>query len=89
MRPGLLVSGRPSLPLVSVHRFDDTRPVRATTLGLWLQKVACDVLGDHVSTCTDHSGAKKAHDWVVKQLADLLRTTHSVKTQQLVKSQGQ
>ena len=36
-----------------------------------------------------HSGAKKAHDWAVDQLADLFRTTHKVKTQQVVKSRGQ
>ncbi len=35
-----------------------------------------------------HSGAKKAHDWAVDQLADLFRTTHTVKTQQVVKSRG-
>ncbi len=29
------------------------------------------VLGDHLCTCTTHSGAKKAHDWMVDQLADL------------------
>jgi hypothetical protein len=40
-------------------------------------------------TCTAHSGAKKAHDWAVDQLADLFRTTHKVKTQQVVKSRGQ
>ena len=39
--------------------------------------------------CTAHSGAKKAHDWAVDQLADLFRTTHKVKTQQVVKSRGQ
>ena len=39
-------------------------------------------------TCTTHSGAKKAHDWVVDQLADLFRTTHKVKTQQVVKNRG-
>ena len=50
---------------------------------LWLQKF--DVLGDHVSTCTAHSGAKKAHDWAVEQLADLFRTTHQVKTQQVAR----
>ena len=33
--------------------------------------------------------AKKAHDWVVEQLADLFRTTHRVKTQQMAKSRGQ
>ena len=35
-----------------------------------------------------HSGTKKAHDWVVDQLPDLFRTTHKVKTQQVVKSRG-
>jgi hypothetical protein len=40
-------------------------------------------------TCTAPSGAKKAHDWAVDQLADLFRTTHRVKTQQVVKSRGQ
>ncbi len=30
-------------------------------------------------TCAAHSGAKKAHDWAVDQLADLFRTTHRVK----------
>jgi hypothetical protein len=48
-----------------------------------------DPLGDHLCTCTAHSGAKKAHDWAVDQLADLFRTTHKVKTQQVAKSRGQ
>ena len=52
-------------------------------------KFAIDALGDHVSTCTAHSGAKKAHDWAVDQLADLFRTTHKVKTQQVARSRGQ
>ena len=43
------------------------------------KKFAIDALGDHVSTCTAHSGAKKAHDWAVEQLADLFRTKHRVK----------
>jgi hypothetical protein len=42
-------------------------------------------MGDHLCTCTAHSGAKKAHDWVVDQLADLFRTTHTVKTQRVTK----
>jgi hypothetical protein len=50
------------------------------------KKFALDVLGDHVSTWTAHSGAKKAHDWAFEQLADLFRTTHRVKTQQVAKS---
>ena len=52
------------------------------------RKFRVDSLGDHLCTCTTHSGAKKAHDWVVDQLADLFRTTHKVKTQQVVKSRG-
>ena len=46
-------------------------------------------MGDHLCTCTTHSGAKKAHDWAVDQLGDLFRTTHKAKTQQVVKSRGQ
>ncbi len=47
------------------------------------------LLGDHLCTCTAHSGAKNAHDWVVDELVDLFRTTHRVKTQQVVKRHGQ
>jgi hypothetical protein len=53
------------------------------------RKFQVDTLGDHLCTCTAHSGAKKAHDWEVDQLADLFRTTHKVKTQQVVKNRGQ
>jgi hypothetical protein len=53
------------------------------------RKFKLDALGDHLCTCTAHSGVKKAHDWVVDQLADLFRTTHKVKTQQVVKRRGQ
>ena len=53
------------------------------------RKFQIDPLGDHLCTCTAHSGAKKAHDWAVDQLADLFRTTHKVKTQQVAKSRGQ
>ncbi len=53
------------------------------------RKFQIDSLGDHLCTCTAHSGAKKAHDWAVDQLADLFRTTHRVKTQQVAKSRGQ
>jgi hypothetical protein len=48
-----------------------------------------DTLGDHLYTCTTHSGVKKVHDWAVGQLPDLFRTTHTVKTQQVVRSRGQ
>jgi hypothetical protein len=57
------------------------------TCGCW--KFQLDPLGDHLNTCTVHSGAKKAHDWMVDQVADLFRTTHKVKTQQVVKIRGQ
>jgi len=53
------------------------------------KKFHLDPLGDHLNTCTAHSGAKKAHDWMVDQVADLFRTTHKSKTQQVVKSRGQ
>jgi hypothetical protein len=58
-----------------------------TTCGY--RKFQLDPLGDHLNTCTAHSGAKKAHDWMVDQLPDLFRTTHKVKTHQVVKSRGQ
>jgi hypothetical protein len=38
------------------------------------KKFRVDVLGDHLCTCTTHSVAKKAHDWVVNQLVDLFHT---------------
>ena len=53
------------------------------------KKFTLDALGDQVRTCTAHSGAKKAHDWEVDQIADLFRTTHKVKTQQVARSRGQ
>ncbi len=52
------------------------------------RKFQLDAIGDHLCTCTTHSGAKKAHDWAVDQLADLFRTTHTVKTQYVTKSRG-
>ncbi len=48
------------------------------------RKFQLDPLGDHLNTCTAHSGAKKAHDWMVDQVADLFRTTHKVTSQHVV-----
>ena len=45
-----------------------------------------DPLGDHISTCNSHWGAKKAHDWAVDQIADLFHTTTKVKTQQVTRT---
>jgi hypothetical protein len=39
------------------------------------RKFYLDATGDHLCTCATHSGAKKAHDWVVDQLTDLFRNT--------------
>ena len=44
------------------------------------RRFALDSFGDHVSTCESHSGALKAHDWAVDQLASILRSAgHSVR----------
>ena len=53
------------------------------------RKFQLDPLGDHLNTCTAHSGVKKTHDWTVDQIVDLFHTTHKVKTQQVIKSRGQ
>jgi hypothetical protein len=52
------------------------------------RKFQLDAMGDHLCTCTTHSGAKKAHDWAVEQLADLFHTTYKVKTQHVTRSRG-
>jgi hypothetical protein len=52
------------------------------------RKFLVDALGNHLCTCTTHSGAKNAHDWTVDQLADLFRTTHKAKTHQVVTIRG-
>jgi hypothetical protein len=46
-----------------------------------------DTLGDHLCTCTTHSGTKKTHDWSVNQFPDLFLTTHEVKTHQVLGSE--
>ena len=86
MRHGLLAFGRHFLPLVSVQQY---RLSQSFLSRLVVAKSCYDALGDHVSTCTAHSGAKKAHDWAVDQLADLFRTSHKLKTQQVARSRGQ
>jgi hypothetical protein len=64
--------------------FIDEKPLAACGC----RKFQLDAMGDHICTCTAHSGAKKAHDWAVEQLADLFRTTHHTKTQHATKSRG-
>jgi hypothetical protein len=87
MRPGLLVSGRHSLPLVSVLIYRPCRSYRSRLAAAGSFRSIR--LGNHLCTCTAHSGAKKAHDWAVAQIADLFRTSHKVKTQQVARSWGQ
>jgi hypothetical protein len=49
------------------------------------KKYVMDLHGDHTATCTAHSGATKAHDWMVSTLRGLFRTAgHSVRTQHRV-----
>ena len=46
------------------------------------KKHCMDFHGDHTSTCTAHSGATRAHDWMVGALGPLFRTAgHTVRTQ--------
>jgi hypothetical protein len=46
------------------------------------KKHAMDFHGDHTATYTAHSGATKAHDWMVSVLGPLFRTAgHTVRTQ--------
>jgi hypothetical protein len=47
-----------------------------------------DALGDHLCTCTTHSGAKKTHYWALDQITHLFHTTHEVKTQQVARNRG-
>ena len=84
MRPDLLASVRHSLSRVVVQALTE---LPLSTCGC--KKFTIDALGDHVTTCTALPGAKKAYDWLVDQLDDLFRTTHKVKTQQVVRSRGQ
>jgi hypothetical protein len=52
------------------------------------RKFQLDTMGDHLCTCTAHTGVKKVHDWVVDQLTDLFLTTNTVKTQHVTKRRG-
>jgi hypothetical protein len=44
-----------------------------------------DFHSNHTASCTAHSGATKAHDWMVSVLGPLFRTAgHTVRTQHAV-----
>ena len=55
---------------------------RHSFLTLWGIRSQIDPLGDQISTCN-------SHDWTVDQVADLFRTTHRTKTQQVIRSRCQ
>ncbi len=74
------------LPSLKILRKDWGKSGQLVSGRLSLQEVPVRSLGDHLCTCTGHSGAKKTHDWVVDQLTDFFRSTHKVKTQQVAKS---
>ena len=49
------------------------------------KKHGIDTYDDHTATCTTHSGATKAHDWVVRVLGPLFCSAgHTVRTQHQV-----
>jgi hypothetical protein len=62
--------------------------VETTLTSCGYRKFQLDTMEDHLCTCTSHSGVKKDHDWVVEQLTDLFRTTHTTKTQHVTKNRG-
>ena len=86
-RSGLLVSDRPSLTLVSVHRSRWSFHSQLVPCGC--QKFVLMFLDNMLAPVLPIPEPKKTHDWSVEQLADLLRTTHRVKTQQVARSRNQ
>jgi hypothetical protein len=84
MRSGLLVSDRHFFASANVPILAEL-PLSACGY----RKFQMDTLGDHLYTCTTHSGVKKAHDWAVDVITDLFRITHKLKTQHVAKSRGQ
>jgi hypothetical protein len=56
--------------------------------GCGCRKFQVDPMGDHLYTCTVHSGVKKSHDRVVDQISDLFHTTHKTKTRQVSRIRG-
>jgi hypothetical protein len=49
---------------------------------------ALDAIGDHVSTSTDQSGAKKTHDWAVQQRFISHNTSGKDSTDLFIRGQG-
>jgi hypothetical protein len=89
-RSGLTVNNRRDEVWSISMTMGDQIPVISvkTLVSCGCSKFQLDTLGDHLCTCTSHSGAKKDHDWSVDQIVELFRTTHKVKTQHVTKSRG-
>jgi hypothetical protein len=87
MNPGPLVSDRRFSPRLWGTKIPVIPEKPLPVCGS--RKFKVETLGDHLCTCTTHSGPKKTHDWEVDQLPDFFLTTTKVKTQQVVKSRGQ
>ena len=51
------------------------------------RKFRLDPLGDHLNTCPAHSGAKKAHDWMVDQVADFFAQLIRLKDSRWLKAE--
>ena len=79
-----------SPPTVHICTYPCPRQIISTHIGSHIPSIdatptttcACkrfkiDAFGDHICTCASHSGAQRAHDWAVSQLAN--RTTHSAR----------
>ena len=65
-------------------------PVSAAAQPRLAKSLLLDVHGDHISTCTAHSGATKAHDWMVGRLGRLFRTAgHKGRTQPAVSTSAE
>ena len=67
MRHGLLASGRRFFATAMGAQIPVISEKQLAACGC--RKFQIDPLGDHISTCNSHSGAKKAHDWAVDQVA--------------------
>jgi hypothetical protein len=72
-----------------VMTLDDQIPVieEKPLVACGCRKFQLDALGDHLCTCTDHSGVNKDHTgWTGGWTKELAQTTHKEKTQQVSKS---
>ena len=87
MKLGVPVSGRLTLPLLWVHRSKQLQCCLPLPYS-GCKKFQLDTLKDVICTCPAHSGAKKAHDRAVTQLAYLFRTTTKVTSTHVSCSRG-